>query len=70
MKMNKFIVVREVLRNNYQSHNLIGHYHVWIISLRNSTSFTRLFLAGRRMWAGHKTRYYGTQTVKSYNNGG
>ena len=35
-----FSVVREVLRNNYQPHNLIGPYQ----SLRNSTSFTRLFL--------------------------
>ena len=27
MEMNKFTVVREVLRNNYRSHNLIGPYH-------------------------------------------
>ena len=48
-------VEREVLRNNYRSRNLIGHYHFWGISPRNSTSFTRPFLAGRRARAGHKT---------------
>ena len=42
-------------RNNYQSRNLIGHYPFWVISPRNSTSFTRPFLAGRRAWAGHET---------------
>ena len=25
MEMNKFTIVREVLRNNYRPHNLIGH---------------------------------------------
>ena len=45
----------EVLRNNYRSHNLIGHNRFWVISPRNSTSFTRLFLTGRRVRAGHKT---------------
>ena len=35
--------VREVLRNNYRSCNLIGSYHYWEISPRNSTSFTRQF---------------------------
>ena len=44
-----------MLRNNYGSRNLIGHYHFWGISPRNSTSFTRPFLAGRRAWAGHET---------------
>ena len=38
MEMNKFTVVRKVLRNNYQSCNLIGHYPFWVISPRNSTS--------------------------------
>ena len=45
-----------MLRNNYRSRNLIGHYPFWVISPRNSTSFTRPFLAGRRVWAGHETR--------------
>ena len=44
-----------MLRNNYQSRNLIGHYPLWVISPRNSTSFTRPFLAGRRARAGHET---------------
>ena len=48
-----FIVVREVLRNNYGSRNLIGPYHFWGIS---PTSFTRPFLVRRRAWAGHETR--------------
>ena len=51
-----FIVVREVLHNNYQSHNLIGPYHFWAISPRNSTSFTRSFLTRRCKQAGHKTK--------------
>ena len=41
--------------NNYRSSNLIGHYPFWVISPRNSTSFTRPFLAGRRARAGHET---------------
>ena len=32
-----FIVVREVLQNNYRSRNLIGPYHFWEITPRNST---------------------------------
>ena len=44
-----------LLRNNYQSRNLIDHYPFWVISSRNSTSFTRPFLAGRRVRAGHET---------------
>ena len=40
-----FNVVREVLRNNYRSRNLIGLPPFWGISPRNSTLFTRLFLA-------------------------
>ena len=48
-------VVRVVLRNNYQSRNLIGPYHFLEISPRNSTLFTRLFLAMRCAWAGHET---------------
>ena len=30
-------------------------YHVWVISPRNSTLFTRLFLTGRHAQAGHET---------------
>ena len=37
----KFTVVREVLCNNYRSHNLIGPYNFWGISQRNLTLFTR-----------------------------
>ena len=47
-------ILRKV-RNNYRSRNLIGHYPFWVISPRNSTSFTRPFLAGRRARAGHET---------------
>ena len=47
-------ILRKV-RNNYRSRNLIGHYPFWVISPRNSTSFTRPFLAGRRAWVGHET---------------
>ena len=50
--MNKFTVVRKVLRNTYRSHNLIGHYPFWEISPRNSTSFTRTFLTWRQCWRG------------------
>ena len=50
-----FTVVRNVLHNNYQSRNLIGHYPFWVISPRNSTLFTRPFLAGRHARAGHVT---------------
>ena len=46
-----------MLRNNYRPRNLIGDYHFWVISPRNSTSFTRPFLAGRRMRAGHETTW-------------
>ena len=46
-----------MLRNNYRSHNLIGHYPVWVISPRNSTSFTGPFLAGRLARAGHETTW-------------
>ena len=49
------IVVREMPHFNYQSRGRIGPYHFWGISPRNSTLFTRLFLAGRRMQAGHET---------------
>ena len=54
MEMSNFTVVRAVLRNNYWSRNLIGPYRFWVISPRNSTSFTRPFLSGRRVRAGHK----------------
>ena len=40
---------------NYRSRNLIGHYPFWVISPRNSTSFTRPFLARRHARAGHET---------------
>ena len=58
VEIKDFIVVREVLRNNYQSRNLIGPYHFWGISLRNLTCFTRPFLAGRHGagWAQDYTR--------------
>ena len=55
MEMNKFYCLKEVLHNNYQSHNLIGPYHFWGISSKNSTSFTRLFRTRRHVQAGHKT---------------
>ena len=45
-----------MLHNNYRPRNLIGHYHVWVKSPRNSTSFTRLFLTGKRARVGHETR--------------
>ena len=45
-----------MLRNNYRSRNLIGHYPFWVISPKNSTSFTRPFLAGRHARAGHETK--------------
>ena len=51
-----FTVVRNVLRNNCRSRNLIGHYLFWVTSPRISTLFTRPFLAGRRVRAGHETR--------------
>ena len=50
-----FTVVREVLRNNYQSCNLIGPYRFWGENPRYSTLFTRPFLTGRRVWAGDET---------------
>ena len=39
-----------------RSRNLIGPYHFWGISPRNSTLFTRPFLAGRHVWDRHETR--------------
>ena len=51
----EIIVVREVLHNNYQSHNLIGPYYFWQISPTNSTLFTGLFLGGKSGLAAHKT---------------
>ena len=62
MEINKFYCWREVLCNNYRSCNLIGHYPVWVISPRNSTLFTTLFLAGRPLWAGQETNTLGTGT--------
>ena len=62
--MNKFYRCKERLRNNYQSHNLIGHYPFWVTSSRNSTSFTRPFLTRRRAWAGHKTREEVSEEIK------
>ena len=44
VEIKNFVVVREVLHNNYRSQNLIGPYHFWCISPRNSTSFARLLL--------------------------
>ena len=64
MEMNN--VVREVLHNNYRRRNLIGHYHFWVISPRNSTSFTRPFLAGRHTRAGHETKS-DSQSVRQTN---
>ena len=55
MEMTNFTVVSVVLRNNYWSRNLIGPYRFRVISPRNSTSFTRPFLTGRRARAGHET---------------
>ena len=55
-RLTNFTVARKVLRNNYRSRNLIGHYPFWVISPRNSTLFTRPFLTGRCVWAGHETR--------------
>ena len=48
----KFYCCKRSLRNNYQSCNLIGHYHFWGRSPRNLTLFTRPLLAGRhaRAW--------------------
>ena len=49
-----------MLCNNYWSRNLIGSYHFWVISPRNSTLFTlftRPFLAGRCVQAGHETSF-------------
>ena len=45
-----------MLCNNYQSRNLIGHYLFWVISPRNSTSFTRPFLARRHARAEYETK--------------
>ena len=56
MEMTNFTAVGVVLRKNYLSCNLIGLYRFWVISPRNSTSFTRLFLAGRCARAGHEAR--------------
>ena len=58
-QIKNFTVVKEVLCNNYRSCNLTGPYHFWVISPRNSTLFTRPFLAGRRVRAGHETMLEG-----------
>ena len=56
-----FTVVREMLCNYYQSHNLIGPHPFWEISLRNSTFYTRPLLAGRHMQAGHEAKFIGQE---------
>ena len=66
MEMSNFTVVRAVLRNDYWSRNLIGPYRFCVISPRNSSSFTRLFLAGRCARAGHETRGYHTDTTVKF----
>ena len=54
---NKNFVGREMLCNNYWSHNLIGLYCFWVISRGNLTLFTRPFVAGDKCgWAGSKAR--------------
>ena len=55
VEIKNFTIVKEVLCKNYQSCNLIGPYHFLGTNPSNSTSFTRLFLAGRRAGAGHET---------------
>ena len=62
MEMTNFTVVREVLRNNYWSCNLIGLYRFWVISPGNLTSFTRLFPPGGTHWGG--TRLGQTTSTK------
>ena len=57
MKITNFTSVREVLHNNYCSHNVIGLYHFMGISPRNLTLFTRRFLAGRCTQARYKTMF-------------
>ena len=58
---DKFYCCKGSLLNNHQSCNLIGLYRFWVISPRNSTSFTRSFLTGRRTQAGHETKLPHTQ---------
>ena len=57
--LHETCVVREVLRNNYQSRHLIGLYHFLRVSLRSSTLFIRLFLTGGKggRGGGHETEY-------------
>ena len=44
--MNKFYCCKgSAIRNNYWPRNLIGHYPIWVLSPRNSTLYTRLFLS-------------------------
>ena len=57
MKITNFTSVREVLHNNYWSHNVIDLYHFMGISPRNLTLFTRRFLAGRCTQARYKTMF-------------
>ena len=52
-----------VMTNNYQSWNLIVHYHVWVISPRNLTLFGLQFLLTL-----FPTPYWGKPcTVRKYN---
>ena len=53
--MQNFTFVKEVLRNNQQSHNLISPCYILVVAPRDSTSFTRPFLTRRFTWAGNKT---------------
>ena len=48
---------------SHSNEDLIGSYHFWEISSRNSTSFTRPFLARRCTWAGHETNHVLPQMV-------
>ena len=57
-EIKKVYCRKGMLHNNHWSHNLIGPYHFWVISPRNSTLFTRLFRPRRHAWAGHETMLY------------
>ena len=46
-----------MLKWRYRSRNLIGPYHFWCISPKNSTLFTIVFLTGKHMQAGDETNY-------------
>ena len=53
--MNKFYCCKGILRNNYQSRNLIGPHHFWVLSPEIQLHSPDCFLLGGTCGLQHKT---------------